>query len=251
MMKQLLRLPALYIALATGTLAGCTKTDTIAPPEEAQNRILEYKIVNVQGDPIYGSVNDADSTVTIYLPFYKQLITLEPEITVSEGATITPASGTLIENLLEVFHSDEPIRYEVKDKAGKAKTYTLHIEVQQPAVTVDELSPDADHINEYTITMSVPGLTQFNATGTGFSENHELMKAVLVNEAGEESPALSIGATNTNDLYTFSFYIIKYSEPYDPVVYWLHDGAALYKLRVYNYSKVATTTLPIRIIKNQ
>jgi len=242
-MNRLLKLLVLLV------MAGCTKTDTIAPPAEADNRITEYKIVNVQGDPIYGTIHDADSSIEVYLPFYKQLVVLEPEIKVSAGATVQPGTGTLIENLLEVFQKGRDIKYAVTGKSGKKKTYTLKITVQQPPLTLKELSNSATDIKSYDIAMSV-NFSSINISlkGTGFHENHDLMKVVLVDEAGKEYFPLAMSVTNTNDLNAISFSLINYMANPDPVLASL-PATGLYKVRVYAYSKQVTTAFPIRINK--
>lgn len=229
-------------------IAGCTKTDTIAPPAEADNRITEYKIVNVQGDPIYGTVHDADSSITVYLPFYKQLIVLEPEIKVSAGATVQPGTGTLIEDLLDVFQKGRELKYAVTGKSGKKKTYTLKIMVQQPPLTLKELSSATD-VKTYAISTSINfSSINIELKGTGFHENHELVKVVLVDETGKEYPPFNISTTNTNDLNSISISLVNYTATPDPLLVAL-PATGLYKVRVYSYAKQATTTFPIRINK--
>lgn len=230
-------------------IAGCTKTDTIAPPAEADNRITEYKIVNVQGDPIYGTIHDADSSITVYLPFYKQLVVLEPEIKVSAGATVQPGTGTLIENLLEVFQKGRDLKYTVTGKSGKKKTYTLKIDVQQPPLTLKEVSNSATDIKSFDINMSVNfSSITIGLKGSGFHENHDLMKVVLVDEAGKEYYPIAMSVTNTNDLNAISISLINYQANPDPVLTSL-PATGLYKIRVYSYARKATTTFPIRINK--
>lgn len=229
-------------------IAGCTKTDTIAPPAEADNRITEYKIVNVQGDPIYGTVHDADSSITVYLPFFKQLIVLEPEIKVSTGATVQPGTGTLIEDLLDVFQKGRDLKYAVTGKSGKKKTYTLKIIVQQPPLTLKELSSATD-VKTYAISTSINFSTiTIDLKGTGFHENHELMKVVLVDEAGKELPPFNISTTNINDLNNVGITLTNYTASADPLLVAL-PATGLYKVRVYSYAKQVTTTFPIRINK--
>ena len=77
----------LYLRCIAGIslLCACTKTETVPYEAAATNLMLEYKIVNVQGDPIYGAIQHNDTTISLYLPFYRQLATLEPQIKVSAG----------------------------------------------------------------------------------------------------------------------------------------------------------------------
>lgn len=231
-------------------LAGCTKTETIPAPAEEQNRILQYSVVNVQGDPIYGAVNDADSTIKIYLPFYLQLTILEPEIRVSEGATVDPVSGTMIEDLMDVFLNGRDLRYKVTAKNGAVKTYTLEIEVQQPPVELEEISPGAAEPVEYVMdTSQIFSSVRINLKGTGFSENHDLVKVVLVDAAGAEVTGdLAVATTNTNDLNSLTVDITKYQQNVPEVLKHITWGG-LYRIRVYSYARSATTQFPIRISK--
>lgn len=225
--------------------AACTKTDTIAPPELSQSRMLEYKVVNVQGDPIVGTINDQDSSITVYLPFYLQLLTLEPEIKVSTGATISPASGTLIEDLLDVFQNGRDLKYLVTGKDGSKKTYTLNIRVQQPPIVLKELST-ADNIRNYNVNISSPNL-RIVIQGTGFNENRDLMKLELVDEAGTVFPLGSIPRNNFND--TQSLNIILSTSAEATAIFNSIETSKKFRIRVYNYAQQATTQYPIQITK--
>ncbi|MET3879973.1 hypothetical protein ABIE50_005385 [Chitinophaga sp. OAE865] len=228
-------------------LPACTKTDIIPFTPETGNQLLEYKIVNVQGSPIYGAISQPDSSITVYLPFYLQLITLEPEIKVSEGATVTPVSGTMIEDLPEVFHKGREIKYNVKGKDGKVKTYMLHIQVQQPDLTLEEVSTDPANPNTYSINMDLDfDSFSFGLNGAGFAPDPDLIRVMLVDEQNKEYGPLNISTFNTTDLTRLDFTVIRYKEQSDPILAKLPaDG--LYRIRVYSYAKMATTKNPIRI----
>lgn len=228
-------------------LPACTKTDIIPFAPEADNQLLEYKIVNVQGSPIYGAISQADSSITVYLPFYLQLVTLEPKMKVSEGATVTPASGTMIEDLLDLFRKGREMKYNVKGKDGKMKTYTLHIQVQQPDLTLQEVSEDPANPNTYSLNMSLDfDSFSFGLNGTGFASDLDLIKVVLVDEQNKEYGPLNISTFNTTDLTRLDFTVIRYKEQSDPILATL-PAEGLYRIRVYSYAKVATTKNPIRI----
>lgn len=224
--------------------AACTKTDTIAPPELSQSRMLEYKVVNVQGDPIVGTINDQDSSITVYLPFYLQLLTLEPEIKVSTGATISPASGTLIEDLLDVFQNGRDIKYLVTGKDGSKRTYTLNIRVQQPSIVLKELST-ADNIRNYNVRSSSPNL-RIVLQGSGFSENRQLMKLELVDEAGTAYP-VSIPTNNFNDTQSININLSSSAEAL--AIFNSIETSKRFRIRVYSYAQQATTQYPIQITK--
>lgn len=225
-------------------ITACTKTDIIAPPEISQSRMLEYKIVNVQGDPIIGTINDADSSITVYLPFYLQLVILEPEIKVSGGATVTPASGTLVEDLMDVFQNGRDIKYIVTGKDGSKKTYTLNIEVQQPPVILEELST-ADNIRNYNVRTATLSL-RITLKGSGFSENRDLMKMEMVDDAGTVYP-LSIATNNFNDTKTLNINLSKNQQGL--AIFDSFETSKTFRIRVYNYARQATTQYPIQITK--
>lgn len=220
----------------------CTKTDTIAPPELSQSRLLEYKIVNVQGSPIAGSISEADSSITVYLPAYLQLITLEPQLKVSEGATVTPASGTLVEDLLDVFQKGRDIRYTVTGKNGSKKTYTLHINVQQAPIVLTELST-ADNIRNFNVRATA---TNFRITqkGTGFNEVRSMMRVALVDDAGTEYN-LPLSTFALEDVFTLSLTVVR-STPEGAAIL-NFTGSKNYKIRVYNYALQTTSQFPIKI----
>jgi hypothetical protein len=228
-------------------LSACTKTEIVPFAPETDNQLLEYKIVNVQGSPIYGAINQQDSSITVYLPFYLQLITLEPEMKVSDGATVTPASGTMIENLLDLFHRGREIKYNVKGKDGKMKTYRLHIQVQQPELTLQEVSTDAANPNTYSLNMNLDfDSFSFGLDGAGFAADLDMIRVMLVDEQNKEYGPLNISTFNTTDLTRLDFTVIRYKEQSDPILATL-PAEGLYRIRVYSYAKVATTKNPIRI----
>lgn len=228
-------------------LPACTKTDIVPFTPETDNQLLEYKIVNVQGSPIYGAINQQDSSITVYLPFYLQLITLEPEMKVSDGATVTPVSGTMIEDLLDLFHKGREIKYNVKGKDGKVKTYTLHVQVQQPDLILQEVSTDAANPNTYSLNMNLDfDSFSFGLDGAGFAADLDMIRVMLVDEQNKEYGPLNISTFNTTDLTRLDFTVIRYKEQSDPILAML-PAEGLYRIRVYSYAKVATTKNPIRI----
>ena len=240
-MNKYLR-PLLSACIPALLITACTKTDTIAPPELSRSRMLEYKIVNVQGDPIIGTINDEDSSITVYLPFYLQLLTLEPEITVSTGATVSPASGTLVEDLLDVFRNGREIRYIVTGKDGSKKTYTLNINVQQPPIVLQELST-AESIRNYNVRSTTLSL-RITLQGSGFSENRQLMKMEMVDDAGNIYP-LGIATNNFNDTQSLNINLSRN----DQDLFNSFETSKTFRIRVYNYARQAITQYPIQITK--
>ena len=111
--------------LITVGLLSCS--DTIEPPEQPQNLILEYKVTNFvnEEDFLYGSINNIENTITVIVPFYLNLGILDPEITVNEGAVLE-------DEILPVGILEENQTYTVIGANGESRTYTLVIALQTP-----------------------------------------------------------------------------------------------------------------------
>ena len=76
----------------------------VAPKAISERAILEFKIGNSKG-----VINEAKKTITVTVEQSANLKALAPEITVSENATVTPASG-------EVVDFTNPVTYTVVAK---------------------------------------------------------------------------------------------------------------------------------------
>ncbi|WP_341842307.1 hypothetical protein [Chitinophaga caseinilytica] len=237
----------IYSLLLTGGLFACTRTETIDAAPEPANRIESFRITNVQGDPIEAAISDRDGTITLYLPSYRQLTILEPAIMLPVGATISPASGTLVEDVFGAIRTNRNIAYTVTAKDGSKREYKLLIRTQQPDVTLEELST-VDDIREYTInTKDQYSNFVIYLKGTGFLENNELMRVAPVDESGKELPAFLLSTTHLGSLYQVSPYL-DLSGQLKPLLDVL-PATGLYRLRVYVYGRVKTLQYPIRINK--
>lgn len=104
-------------------LTACKKTIGLEPLP--QNKILEYKISNLKDTVMYASINQLNNTITVYLPVFYGLSLIDPEIKVSEGATLT-------ELPMPVNVNDQEKKYTVKAADGSTNTYTLKIKVMNP-----------------------------------------------------------------------------------------------------------------------
>jgi hypothetical protein len=236
------------IAMLTG-ISSCTKTEIIAPPAEAQNRILSYKITSVPTgeQPVVGSVNDTDSSITVYLPSYFLLEVMLPEITVSEGAAVTPSSGAVVENLLQYIQSGEIITYKVTGKDGSIRNYSLHIISQQPPTTVNELTADGAAPTEF----KLESFLNIDFTGTNFvMENRSrLIKVVFTNESGVNLPALYAQNSSNAIRYPTRFQLEIGKDIHTDFVNALSaDG--VYSVTVYNYGHIVKLKNKIKIKKS-
>lgn len=111
----------------------------------ADNRIVSFQVRNTGEVSILGVVNDSTHAVTVYLPFYYELVYLQPRITVPDGATVFPGPDSLV-NILDT----AAIRYTVTGKSGAKATYTVHTVMQQPDLRLYDVS-DADNTTVYDI----------------------------------------------------------------------------------------------------
>jgi hypothetical protein len=244
----------LLIALFAPALfsAACKKTETIAPPAIPATQILEYTITNVPEteQPIRAVVNNEAASIMLYLPAYLQLPVLMPDIKLTEGASITPASGTQIDDLLNKMRKGEKIRYSVKGKDGAVKEYSLDIIPQQAPTVVDELSTDPANPRTYTLTTETYAYFDIDFTGQNFivENREEMMSVVLIDASGKElSPLPGGGVYHAYATHkAFRAQVIRSNTSYFNQL--AADG--LYKVKVCNYGQVVTLKNPIRIIKN-
>lgn len=91
-------------------------------------KILSFKIP-VSGVTCVGTINESSRTISVMVPFGTPLTSLTPTITVSVGATVSPASGTS-----SSFAS--PVKYTVTAEDGVTKKeYTVTVK-EKPDATV-------------------------------------------------------------------------------------------------------------------
>ncbi|RAJ04143.1 hypothetical protein LX64_03021 [Chitinophaga skermanii] len=171
---------------ATGCMwiSSCTKTatnwidktadtvyDTVAT--QSSSAILAYGIANIPDDSIFAGIDHQNKLVTLYLPYYSTRYFIdEPKIAIPAGATITPGADSLI----DVF-AKTPTVYTVKGKDGSTSAYTLHIVVQQPGITLSELSTA-------TTTRTVRSTAAITIAGDNFIPDFSATKVFIVNDAG-------------------------------------------------------------------
>jgi hypothetical protein len=109
-------------AITALALAGCPGTETPGPSGEKQ--ILTFT-VTVGGKAVQGDVNQTAHTVTLILPQGTVVTALAPAITVSEGAAVSPASGTAQD-------FTDPVAYRVTAEDATTQDYTATAVVLLP-----------------------------------------------------------------------------------------------------------------------
>ena len=250
MIRKQLRHGLLCALLAPALFSACKKTETIAPPALPSAQILEFSITNVPEteSAIRAAVDHQTGTVTVYLPAYLQLPVLMPDIKVTEGATVTPSSGTQINDLLTKIRKGEKLSYSVKGKDGSVKDYVLNIISQQPQTVVNELTADPAAPETYTLTTDPYTYIALKFTSENIivENREEMVSIVLIDAAGNELPAIPGGGP----YYLYATHKAFEAQVYrSSPVYAALAADGLYKIKVYNYGQTVILNNPIRIIK--
>ena len=150
-----------YILFALLTFAvfttSCSNDDDTQSSAKA---ILKFKV-----DDIDGVINETAKTVNFVFPFGTKITELTPTITVSEKATISPASETKVD-------LTNPVKYTVKAENGSTQEYTVSATIEASTATdiqtfsFDALTPKViatiDAVNN-TISATVPNGTNVAA----------------------------------------------------------------------------------------
>ncbi|WEK35566.1 MAG: hypothetical protein P0Y53_24035 [Candidatus Pseudobacter hemicellulosilyticus] len=222
--------------------AACTKTETTPYEELPQNRLLSYRIVNAQ-DTIKGAVNEKEKTITVYLPSTVFLSLLEPEIVVSPGATVTPESGSFIEDMVDYFTNGRKIEYTVTGADKTTSTYTLKIISLQPEIAFREVTTDPATPLTFNHSISwyySDNVILLESVSTYAFNYPAVMKGWLIGEDGTEYPFSSVDGGSTPLLRLAAINGYAYGVTTSP-------PAGLYKVKVQYYSKFTTLANPIKI----
>lgn len=158
------------IAVGCTTLFGACKTEY---PDLPYAEIETFTIEDAYGDPLHGVIKE-DEIIIYWTPLEDEPETIRPVISLSEGASISPASG-------EAVPYSAATEYTVTAQDGTRKTYTLRPEGGQPipylktglsteiyinrafAIAGDYFLPDADKTKVYLVAGEQEyELTEFN-----------------------------------------------------------------------------------------
>jgi len=134
-------------SIAVLLLNACTKTEYTDFDKRSQNRILEYTLTNVK-QATSGAIDQANNTITVYIPYYIGVEYLIADIQLDEGAVLLDANGNEINldgGLEPVAVGAEDVQYTVKGSDGTSRTYTLIIEIlPYPSVLAARYGSKAD-----------------------------------------------------------------------------------------------------------
>ncbi|GGH23982.1 hypothetical protein GCM10011418_31570 [Sphingobacterium alkalisoli] len=182
MKKYLYPVAYLFLLIGTGVLGSCSKEYETAPTPYTE--ITSFKIGYYNGQDTIAGIIDG-STIHIVWPGSTEWPipeTVNPEITVSRNATVSPASGASIP-------LEDGTTYTVTAQNGTAKTYTIKLinGALLPSF-VDETAINVQVGAKYTINL-------FNTAGDGSDS------LFLVNDNNEEfkvihSAQVSVGGIN-------------------------------------------------------
>ncbi|MEO3407251.1 hypothetical protein AAFN85_25260 [Mucilaginibacter sp. CAU 1740] len=125
------------MAMLLSVLASCKKEYLKTP----FNQIETFSVTDSLGNQLKGSIT-GDSIIVYWPPFQTAPTKVTPQIAVSSGATISPASGA------QVTFASGTI-YTVTAQDGSKKTYKLIPLINQPAPVFDVQATDVLQIGDY------------------------------------------------------------------------------------------------------
>ena len=135
------------VLLACWMMAGaCSKEKVEAP--YPYHELKTFKVVAASGDTIQAAV--AEGSIILYWPFDEPVpATITPLISVSEKATVSPASGTAIA-------LKDSVSYVVSAQTGATASYKLRVIVNQPELQIND---GTDMVGQLGANLSIGGIT--------------------------------------------------------------------------------------------
>jgi hypothetical protein len=106
-----------FLCIALSALTGCEDDPVLG----GENKITSFKIGNTSG-----AVDEVAQAVSITVPADEDVAALQPEVTVSENASVNPESG-------ETVDITYPVSYTVTAENGVTRTYTVTVTKEQAA----------------------------------------------------------------------------------------------------------------------
>jgi hypothetical protein len=165
----------------------CTKKMELAPLP--QNKITEFKIVNLPDTVIFGSIDQAEKSITVYIPYYYGLAVIDPQIKVSDGAWLT-------EEVLPVDLNDIGTSYTVKARDGSTQLYKLKI--------IQQNTPDLT-VSWNTTPLYFPRTTVSTIKGNFMATGPGLVKLYLISVKNNKETLIDKGTLVTSGaLYEYS-----------------------------------------------
>lgn len=146
----------LAVLLIAFNFAACTEEERDTVDLNAEVEIESFTINGVEG-----TIDTAKQTIKLFMAPGTNLTNLSPSISISDGATVTPASGTSMDYSSS---TTTPIEYRVYNK-NVYNTYKVTVEETKAKITMFKVGDAVGDINEVnrTITVYVPVATDLTA----------------------------------------------------------------------------------------
>ncbi|RAV28320.1 hypothetical protein [Sinomicrobium soli] len=173
--------------------------DTVEPEPLPKDIIEEYKVSNIPDNIVYGTIDNIENTITVYLPYYYSLDVIDPEITLAEGATLE-------EEILPVSVNDTTQIYTVNGDDGNIRTYRLDIVQQNPSSLTVDYNSLSDTATEFA---SYPNATT-TLKGNLFSVSTATLEVTLIDSINEKEIPADLSSTMITagaEEYTFPIII--------------------------------------------
>jgi hypothetical protein len=138
----------LILLVVTLILPSCKKEY----PDLPYNFIEQFTIKDAAGNDLKASV-EGNNIILYYPPFQIVPDSITPAITVSEGATVEPASGSKVP-------FKDGTTFQVKAADGNIKSYTLKALVNQPTPSVEVFDTQLDMVLVIVAEYLLPDTTQ-------------------------------------------------------------------------------------------
>lgn len=230
---KLKSLPFLYFILVICTLIACKKT--VGLPSEPQNKILEYKVTNIQDTVIYGAIDEVEKSITVYVPYYYNVAVIDPEIKLSAGAKLQYQPEAV-----EVERSD--VVYQVKAANGAVTSYKLYIVLQQAAKLILNENSTSNVIAVYYPNNPIV------LRGNFFTTNPEAANAYLVSKKDSKEVSINYGLAAIGKSLDANNQVL-YSLNYQTLLPTIDSG--LYQVKLKLFGQTAVSQYPIRISYKQ
>lgn len=163
------------------TAASCKKEY----PDHPYKAIERFEIADASGATLKAVILEDNSIVIYWPPFQEAPDSVTPQIIVSDRASIQPASG-------EKVPFTEGLRYQVTAEDGSVQTYTFKPVINQPPLTIKNVS-------ELRI-----GIDNFEISGEYFVADTGQTKLFLIDKTGREIqlPGADFQVFTSSRIYT-------------------------------------------------
>jgi hypothetical protein len=199
-------------------------------------------VLSPTSEGIYAFVNDNDSTIHVYLPYFYALNYLEvAAIELPAGTTIVPAAHELV----PVFTST-PFTYTVTTAGKASRKYTVKVIVLEEKLVINEQST-ATATKTFALNFGSGTLADvyFSITGSNMVPSADYTTLHLMDAASGGKEVLTATlATGQTPLSTFMYYYYRYDK--NNASTWRIQPGTDYWLEVRSYNRIHRMTYPVR-----